>query len=61
MPPIQGEMYQKQKCAIGGNVQRVHLPGANHFTTPGLAQPGFTQWIKDRVDGKPVVVDGCKA
>lgn len=60
MPPIQGEMYQKQKCAIGGNVQRFHLPGANHFTTPGLAQATFTQWIKDRVDGKPVE-DGCKS
>lgn len=58
MPPIQSEIYQKQKCAIGGNVQRVHLPGANHFTTPGLAQPIFTQWIKDRFDGKPAP-NGC--
>lgn len=58
MPPIQSEIYQKQKCAIGGNVQRVHLPGANHFTTPGLAQPTFTQWIKDRFDGKPAP-NGC--
>ena len=59
MPPIQSEIYQKQKCAIGGNVTRIHLPGANHFTTPGLAQPMFTQWIKDRFDGKPAP-DGCK-
>lgn len=59
MPPIQSEIYQKQKCAIGGNVQRIHLPGASHFTTPGLAQPVYTQWIKDRFDGKPVA-DGCK-
>ena len=58
MPPIQSEIYQKQKCAIGGNVQRVHLPGANHFTTPGLAQPIFTQWIKDRFDGK-AAPNGC--
>jgi pimeloyl-ACP methyl ester carboxylesterase len=59
MPPIQSEIYQKQKCAIGGNVQRIHLPGQSHFTTPGAAQPMFTQWIKDRFDGKPVA-DGCK-
>ena len=58
MPPIQSEIYQKQKCAIGGNVQRIHLPGANHFTTPGLAQPIFTQWIKDRFDGK-AAPNGC--
>ena len=60
MPPIQSEVYQKQKCAIGGNVQRIKLPGQSHFTTPGTAQPMFTQWIKDRFDGKPVA-DGCKA
>ena len=58
MPPIQSEIYQKQKCAIGGNVQRIHLPGANHFTTPELAQPIFTQWIKDRFDGK-AAPNGC--
>lgn len=58
MPPIQSEIYQKQKCAIGGNVQRIHLPGASHFTTPGMAQPIFTQWIKDRFDGKPLP-NGC--
>lgn len=59
VPPVMGELYQKNKCAIGGNVQRVELPGMSHFTTPPAAKPLFTQWIKDRFDGKPVA-DGCK-
>lgn len=58
VPPVQGEVYQKQKCALGANIQRIHLPGASHFTTPGMAQPTFTQWIRDRFDGKPLV-NGC--
>jgi hypothetical protein len=32
----------------------------SHFTTPPAAKPLFTQWIKDRFDGKPVA-DGCKS
>lgn len=60
VPPVMSQRYQKAKCAIGGNVQSVELPGKNHFTTPPTAQPMFTQWIKDRVDGKPVT-DGCKS
>lgn len=59
VPPVMSQRYQKAKCAIGGNVQSVELPGKNHFTTPPTAQPMFTQWIKDRFDGKPVA-DGCK-
>lgn len=60
VPPMQGAAYQQQKCAIGGNVERIHLPGQTHFSTPPAAQAMFTQWIRDRVDGKPVA-DGCKS
>ena len=60
VPPIQGATYQKQKCAMGGNVQRIPLPGQTHFSTPPAAQPIYTQWIKDRFDGKPVA-DGCQS
>lgn len=60
VPPIQGATYQKQKCAMGGNVQRIPLPGQTHFSTPPVAQPIYTQWIKDRFDGKPVA-DGCQS
>ena len=60
VPPVMGELYQKSKCAIGGNVQRIELPGMSHFTTPPAAKPLFTQWIKDRFNGKPVA-DGCKS
>lgn len=59
VPPMMGAAYQKAKCAIGGNVTRIELPGQSHFTTPPTSKPMFTQWIKDRFDGKPVV-DGCK-
>jgi len=60
VPPVMSQGYQKAKCAIGGNVQSVALQGKNHFTNPPTAQPMFTQWIKDRFDGKPAA-DGCKA
>ena len=60
VPPVMSQGYQKAKCAIGGNVQSVELPGKNHFTNPPTAQPMFTQWIKDRFDGKPVP-NGCKS
>jgi pimeloyl-ACP methyl ester carboxylesterase len=61
-PPIQGELYHKQLCAIGvNNVQRVQLPGEQtHFTTPGIAGPFYRDWIKDRLGGKPVG-DGCQS
>lgn len=55
VPPVMGELYQKQMCALGGNVDRVQLPGEqNHFTTPGAASTLYMPWIKDRVDGKPL-------
>lgn len=60
VPPVQGEVYRQQKCALGGNVERIHLPGQSHFSTPPAAQPLYTQWITDRFDGKPLA-DGCKS
>ena len=59
VPPVQGAVYQQQQCANGANVERIHLPGQSHFTTPPAAQPMYVQWVKDRFDGKPVA-DGCK-
>jgi pimeloyl-ACP methyl ester carboxylesterase len=59
VPPVMGALYQKMKCSQGANVQRVELPGMSHFTTPPAAQPLYTQWIKDRFDGKPAA-DSCK-
>jgi len=59
MPPIMGKIYQEQMCKLGGNVGRMQLPGEqNHFTTPGVAQPFFLAWMKDRVAGKPLA-NGC--
>lgn len=53
VPPVMGELYQKQMCALGGNIDRVQLPGEqNHFTTPGAASPLYMPWIRDRVAGK---------
>lgn len=53
-PPIMGKLYQEQMCKLGGNVERVQLPGAQtHFTTPGTAKPLYEAWIKDRLAGKP--------
>jgi pimeloyl-ACP methyl ester carboxylesterase len=61
LPPIMGEYYRKQICAIGGNVARVQLPGdQNHFTTPPVSVPFYTQWIKDRLAGK-TPGNGCAA
>jgi pimeloyl-ACP methyl ester carboxylesterase len=52
-PPIMGKLYQEQMCKLGGNVDRVQLPGEQtHFTTPGSSKPLYLQWIKDRVAGK---------
>lgn len=53
VPPVMGELYQKQMCALGGNIDRVQLPGEqSHFTTPGAASPLYMPWIRDRVAGK---------
>jgi len=55
MPPVMGKIYQEQICKLGGNVGRMQLPGEqNHFTTPGIAQPFYVSWVKDRVAGKPL-------
>ena len=60
-PPVMGKLYQAQKCAIGGNVARVELPGdQNHFTTPPVAQQFFVPWTEDRLAGKPLE-NGCAA
>jgi hypothetical protein len=59
VPPIMHELYLKQMCAMGGNVQRVQLPGEQtHFTTPGASATLFIPWIRDRFAGKPLV-NGC--
>lgn len=61
MPPVMGEIYQKQMCGKGANVTRVQLAGEqNHFTTPPLSQPLYTTWIDDRLAGKPLE-NGCPA
>ena len=61
LPPVMGDYYQKQICAIGGNVARVQLPGdQNHFTTPPVSPPFYLPWIKDRFEGKPAA-NGCAA
>lgn len=53
-PPIQGKLYQEQMCKLGGNIERIQLPGEqSHFTTPGAAAPLYQAWIKDRLAGKP--------
>jgi pimeloyl-ACP methyl ester carboxylesterase len=55
VPPIMHELYQKQMCAIGGNVERIQLPGEQtHFSTPGVSALMYLAWVKDRVAGKPV-------
>ncbi len=59
LPPVMGDYYREQVCALGGNVARVQLPGdQNHFTTPPASVPFYLPWIKDRLAGKPAG-DGC--
>lgn len=54
VPPIMHELYQKQMCAMGGNIERIQLPGEQtHYSTPGLSAPMYLTWVKDRVAGKP--------
>ena len=61
VPPIEHELYQKQMCAMGANVQRIQLPGEQtHFTTPNASAPMYLAWVKDRIAGKPVA-NGCLA
>ncbi|QWE00075.1 alpha/beta fold hydrolase [Polynucleobacter sp. JS-Mosq-20-D10] len=53
-PPIMGKLYQEQMCKLGGNVNRIQLPGdQSHFTTPGASKQFYLPWIKDRLAGKP--------
>jgi pimeloyl-ACP methyl ester carboxylesterase len=53
VPPVMGELYQKQMCKLGGNISRVQLPGEQtHFSTPGSAAPLYMPWVKDRIAGK---------
>jgi pimeloyl-ACP methyl ester carboxylesterase len=53
-PPIMGKLYQEQMCQMGGNVNRIQLPGdQSHFTTPGSSAPLYRAWIKERLAGKP--------
>lgn len=55
VPPVMGQLYQKQMCGLGGNIDRVQLAGEQtHFTTPGAASPLYLPWIKDRIAGKPL-------
>lgn len=59
VPPVMHEIYQKQMCSIGANVGRIQLPGEQtHFTTPGVSAPMYLEWVKDRMNGKPLV-NGC--
>lgn len=61
IPPLMHELYQKQMCSIGANVGRVQLPGEQtHFSTPGVSAPLYLQWVKDRMNGKPLA-NGCPA
>lgn len=53
VPPVMGELYFKQMCAMGGQITRVKLPGnQNHFTTPRTSEPLYIKWIADRFSGK---------
>lgn len=55
VPPVMHELYQKQMCAMGANVQRIQLPGEQtHFGTPPVSAPMYLAWVKDRVAGKPL-------
>lgn len=55
VPPVMHELYQKQMCALGGNIERIQLPGEQtHFSTPGISAPMYLAWVKDRVAGKPL-------
>lgn len=61
VPPVMGEIYQKEMCGLGGNVQRIQLEGAqNHFTTPPMSEPLYVPWVDDRFAGKPLD-NGCPA
>jgi pimeloyl-ACP methyl ester carboxylesterase len=55
VPPVMHELYQKQMCAMGANVGRIQLPGEQtHFATPGVSASMYLEWVKDRINGKPL-------
>ena len=55
VPPIMHQLYQKQMCAMGANIERIQLPGElTHYDTPPAAAPLYLPWVKDRVAGKPL-------
>jgi pimeloyl-ACP methyl ester carboxylesterase len=57
--PVMGKLYRDQMCQLGGNVQRVQLPGEQtHFSTPGAAAALYLPWVKDRFAGRPAA-NGC--
>lgn len=59
--PAMGKLYQGQMCKLGGNVERVQLPGEQtHFSTPGAAEPLYLPWVKQRFAGKPTA-NACPA
>ncbi len=59
VPPVMHELYQRQMCAMGANVERIQLPGEQtHYSTPGVSAPLYVPWVKDRMAGKPVA-NGC--
>jgi pimeloyl-ACP methyl ester carboxylesterase len=61
VPPAMGKLYQDQMCKLGGDVERVQLPGEQtHFSTPGAAAPLYLPWVKARFAGK-AAPNGCPA
>ncbi len=59
VPPAMGAAYRGQMCAMGGNVARTQLLGAqSHFTTPGASQAMYLEWVADRLAGRPAA-NGC--
>lgn len=59
--PIMNQIYQEKVCKLGGNIQRVQLPGEQtHFSTPPTSEQFYLPWIQDRMDGKQFP-NGCPA
>lgn len=55
VPPEMGKLYQEQMCQLGGQIERVQLPGEqSHFSTPGSAAPFFIEWIASRFNNEPI-------
>jgi pimeloyl-ACP methyl ester carboxylesterase len=57
--PVMNQIYQEQVCKLGGNIERVQLPGEQtHFSTPPTSEQFYLPWIQDRMAGKPFA-NGC--